>query len=76
MQDLASRIRSARKTAKLGSRELDIRAGLAKGHTALMETRRRRDPYASTIAKLAKVLGVSTDWLLMGRRCPCDDVAG
>lgn len=69
MQDLASRLRSARKSAHLRPVELDAKAGLTKGHTGLVETRRRRQPSIETVRLLAKALGVSICWLATGHRC-------
>lgn len=50
----------------LGTRELDRLAGLTEGHTSAIETGNRPNVEARTAAALARVLGVSLDWLVTG----------
>jgi transcriptional regulator with XRE-family HTH domain len=57
------RLALARSVAGLSSHDLDRLAGLAEGHTSLLENGKRK-PAGETAAKLAKALGCSTDWLL------------
>lgn len=63
----SSRIQWARTTIGLSSRELDRLAGLGEGHTSLIETGRRKNISTETAASIARVLGVSLDWLVLGR---------
>ncbi len=65
-RDIASRLRTARDNIGISARELDRRAGLTQGHTSLIETG-ERSIEAGTAAKLATALGVSLDWLVLGR---------
>lgn len=59
---LPDRVRDARISAGLSQHELEQASGLAQRHVSAIE--RGRDPRATTLAKLARVLRVSTDWLL------------
>lgn len=55
--------------AALSARELDRLAEMTEGHTSLLESvvvNVRTD----TLAKLARVLGVSIDWLVTGECSP------
>jgi transcriptional regulator with XRE-family HTH domain len=70
MQTLAQRLRRARKAAGLSARRLDALAGLTPCHTSLIESGLRENPKATTVAALAKALGVSLDWLVSGRGPP------
>jgi len=63
---LSERLREARTLAGVKSRELDRLAGLSECHTQHIETGRRPNPETATIAPLARVLGVSLDWLIAG----------
>lgn len=65
-KDIADRLKLARSRLGISARELDRRAGLTQGHTSLIETG-ERSIEAATAAKLATALGVSLDWLVMGR---------
>jgi transcriptional regulator with XRE-family HTH domain len=67
MQTLAQRLRRARDASELSARRLDKLAGLTPGHTTLIESGRRLNPTAATAAALARVLGVSLEWLVSGR---------
>jgi transcriptional regulator with XRE-family HTH domain len=64
--EFAARIREMREHLGISARELDRRAGLAEGHTSLIETG-TRGVEAKTLAALAGALGVSLDWLVLGR---------
>jgi transcriptional regulator with XRE-family HTH domain len=64
--DIAKRLRLARESVGISARECDRRAGLTEGHTSLVETG-TRGIEAPTAAKLAVALGVSLDWLVLGR---------
>jgi transcriptional regulator with XRE-family HTH domain len=50
----------------LSLRELSRLTGLYETHAALIESGRRPGIEGRTVAKLSRVLGVSTDWLLTG----------
>ncbi len=68
MQDLATRLRSARKRAGLRLSDLDAKAQVTPGHTGLIESRRRRNPSIETVRALAEALGVSIHWLATGEQ--------
>ena len=61
---LADRVRDARAAKGWSARELDKRAGLAPGHTALIESGVRPNPAAHTMAQLAGALGLTIDALV------------
>jgi transcriptional regulator with XRE-family HTH domain len=65
-ETIAERLRRARGIANVGSRELDALAGLAAGHTSMIEGRKRSSIDSDTAVKLARALGVSIDWLVTG----------
>ncbi len=66
MSSLSTRLRDARSLTSLGTRELDRLAGLTEGHTSAIETGTRPNVEARTAAALARVLGVTLDWLIEG----------
>lgn len=66
MKTLADRLRWARESRGWSMRQCDRVAGLAVGHTSMVETGRRTDPSVRTVASLAHALGVSLDWLVDG----------
>ncbi len=63
---VVERLRKARGLAGLTGSELGTLAGLSKGTVSMIESGNREDPSGSTVAALARVLGVSADWLLSG----------
>ena len=65
---IAGRLAVARSLAKpaLPARELDRLAGLHQGHVWAIESGHRPNIETDTCIALAKVLGVSLDWLLTG----------
>lgn len=63
---MAARLRWARDVAGLAGRDLDKLAGLTPGHTASIEAGRRANPRVGTVLALARVLGVTCDWLIDG----------
>lgn len=65
---IAERVALARGLAAppLAARELDRLAELGEGHVSMIETNRRPNIEARTATRLARVLGVSLDWLLGG----------
>lgn len=67
MRDLPERLAWARGVSGLKARALDRLAGLAEGHTSMIEARSRRTPSASTAEKLARALGLPFEWLVLGR---------
>lgn len=60
------RLRWARLAAGISARELDRLAGLAEGHTALLEAGKKNGLEMRTATKLVRALGVTLDWLVMG----------
>jgi len=63
---LVGRVRLARRRLKWSARELDRRAGLAQGHTAVIEATDKKRIEVRTVVRLADALGVSLDWLIRG----------
>lgn len=67
MQGLAARLTTTRELAgDLSSRELGALAGLAETYPSLIEQNHRKQVGADVVAKIAGVLGVSTDFLILG----------
>lgn len=64
LEDLAARLAWARGIAGLSPEALSVRAGLAKSHVRLIESRRGMN--VVTAQKIAPVLGVAWAWLLSG----------
>jgi transcriptional regulator with XRE-family HTH domain len=62
---LASNLRAARERAGISQETLAQRADMHRNAVALIEAG-KRDPRVSTVAKLAKALGVATEELLTG----------
>lgn len=60
------RLRWARHAAGISARELDRLAGLAEGHSALLEAGKKKGLEMRTAAGLARALGLSLDWLVLG----------
>jgi transcriptional regulator with XRE-family HTH domain len=46
--------------------KLGVLAGMSHGVVRMIETGARQDPASPTLRKLARVLGVSVDWLMTG----------
>ena len=63
---LSVRLRQVRGLVGLSARELDRLAGLAEGHCSLIENGTRPHVEVRTAQSLARVLGVSLDWLIDG----------
>lgn len=64
---VAERLKHARELVDgLGQRELDRLSTLGMGHVSMIESGRRPNIEGATAVKLARVLGVSVDWLLTG----------
>lgn len=63
---LPERLAAARQFAGLSARALDRLAGLGEGHVSMIESGRRPRIEAGTAEALARVLGLSLDWLLAG----------
>lgn len=64
---LAQRLHDTRKLADVPGADLGTWAGLSKGTVSMIESGNRADPSGSTVEKLARALGVSTDYLLSGK---------
>lgn len=60
------RLRWARLAAGIPARELDRLAKLAEGHTALLEAGKKQGMDTRTAGKLARALGISLDWFVLG----------
>lgn len=64
---LAGRLRHARMLSGLSARELNELALKRTGtHVSLIESGVRESPQADTLEKLARVLGITLDWLIAG----------
>lgn len=63
---LPDRLRQARDLAGISARKLSRLADLAPVHVSLIESNERPRIEAETAEKLARVLGISLDWLISG----------
>jgi transcriptional regulator with XRE-family HTH domain len=63
---LGDRLQKTRELAECTARELDRLAETAEGHASLIESGVVKNVTVETAAALAKVLGVSLDWLITG----------
>jgi transcriptional regulator with XRE-family HTH domain len=61
------RLQWARTAAGISARHLDRLAGLALGHTSLLEAEKKQSVELPTVRALARVLGVTLDWLVEGK---------
>lgn len=61
------RLRWARQIAGISARELDRLAGLAEGHSSLLEAGKKKDMETRTATRIAEVLGLSLDWFVRGK---------
>lgn len=64
---LPGRLTFARELAGLHLKELSLLAGLAQGHAGMVERGEMESPSIRTVALLAEVLGLSMDWIVLGR---------
>jgi transcriptional regulator with XRE-family HTH domain len=67
---LPGRLTAARGLAGLHLKELSLLAGLAQGHAGMVERGEMESPSIRTVALLAEVLGLSMDWIVLGRGKP------
>jgi transcriptional regulator with XRE-family HTH domain len=70
LHDVAARLKWARTASGLNRTALSVRAGLVKGHVALIEDRLRVNIDIETAKKIASVLGVNWQWLRLGEGDP------
>ncbi len=63
---LADRLQKALKAADVTQRELSRLAGLKHSYAGLVVRGQRKNLWPEPLAKIAAVLGVSTDWLITG----------
>jgi transcriptional regulator with XRE-family HTH domain len=63
---IGQRLRFARTAAGLSTRELAKLSGLTTGHPSLIEAGKRPAVSAKALADMARVLGISLDWLVNG----------
>ncbi len=61
---LGDRVRAARERAGMSQEQLSAVTGLRQGHISRIEVGEIRDAQGETLARLAKALSVSTDYLL------------
>lgn len=64
--DSIKRLTKARKLGDLSSRQLSTLAGLASNYSAMIERRAAKNPAFGAVLALARVLGISLDWLAYG----------
>jgi transcriptional regulator with XRE-family HTH domain len=64
--DIAERLSEARGKSGLSARDLSLKAGLTQSVVGQIERRDVANPSATTLGSIARVLGVSVDWLLFG----------
>lgn len=64
---IGARVRQARETACISARELDKLSGISQGHVSLIEAGRKWRVSAETVALIGLALGVSLDWMILGR---------
>jgi transcriptional regulator with XRE-family HTH domain len=65
---LGDRIRATRERYGMPAAELARRVGISRNQLYMIESNKTPDPGALTVMAIADVLGVSTDFLLKGRR--------
>jgi transcriptional regulator with XRE-family HTH domain len=66
MSEIGDRIAKTRALIRLSAAELGELAGMSRGVVGMIETNKRPEPGANTVADIATVLGVSSDWLIKG----------
>lgn len=67
---LADRLRALRKVSGLSALKLGQVAGISGSHVGLIESGRRKKIGSGIVAKLAEVLGCTTDYLINGTGRP------
>lgn len=67
---LAERLRTLREQGEVSGRELARLAGLAEPHISMIERGARPRIGAAVAEKIARTLGCSLDWLLLGQGEP------
>lgn len=71
---IGKRLALARHFSGLTASALGVLAGLSTGTVGVIENGSRADPSSGSIGKLARVLGVSADWLINGTgEAPTED---
>jgi transcriptional regulator with XRE-family HTH domain len=69
MEDrLGDRVRKVRERYGMPVTELARRVGISRNQLYMIESNKTPDPGALTVVAIAEVLGVSTDFLLTGKR--------
>ena len=69
MEDrLGDRVRHTRARYGMAAAELARRVGISRNQLYMIESNKTPDPGALTVLAIAEVLGVSTDFLLTGKR--------
>lgn len=66
MQGLGERLKETRELGGISSRELGSLAGTSETYPSLIESGERKQVGADAVAKFARVLGVTTDFLILG----------
>ncbi len=70
MKTIGERVKWVREKRGLSCAALDEIADLSCGHTASIESKRRENPSATTVSKLARALGVTPQWIMFGGTRP------
>ncbi len=65
-ETIGTRLTKARTDRGLSQTDLAAATGLDRGAIRLIEKGRRKNPQVDTIGRIARVLGVTTDWLISG----------
>jgi transcriptional regulator with XRE-family HTH domain len=60
------RLKEVRALAGITAIELDNLAGTSRGHVSMIEAGNKSNLETRTVVSIAKVLGLSLDWLLLG----------
>lgn len=66
MKGIAERLKESRRSAGMTQADLDLEAGLSKGHVSKIERGERVDLAPSTAMALADALDVDVRWLVFG----------
>lgn len=63
---LGERLKETRELGELSARELGVLSRVSPTYPALIESGERKQVGADVVAKFAEVLGVTTDYLILG----------
>lgn len=72
-ETIGQRLRALRIAHNLTIPEVNQKTGISKGNLSAIETD-KNNPSANALIQLAKLYGVSVDWILFGERTPSKDI--